>query len=243
MNHGVVIEEDSDIMGRLTVDASQVTTLDMELAHASLQINNARTDQIWVGTDEDAENISVTCKGEKIVIQDNRTGDKRRKDINIYMEIPYAMRFSDVNIQVDAGYVEISESLQADKMVLNAGAGEIDVDQLETGDFSVSVGAGQVYIGEGVFLGNVKMDCGVGEINMYGAQMEADADISCGMGAIEIELKGSTKKANYVLNCGLGSIEIDDKSYTALGREKRIDNNAEHTFKMNCGLGSISMWS
>lgn len=240
---GALREDDSSMTGLLSVSAYQVKQLDIELAHGYLVISQTDSNQVWVGADRGIEDVSATCKGEKIVVRDNRKGSERREDVGIYIELPErgSQWLENVTMQVDAGYVEIDDRLLAEHIQLNVDAGEIYAGRLEATDFSLSVGAGSVEIDEGIFSGKVKLDCGVGEIALSDISMYEDADISCGMGTIDLELADDVKHANYVLNCGLGTIEIDDETYSSLTHEKRIDNDAERTFTLNCGMGTISI--
>lgn len=233
-------EEEDGEQGLLTVSTDQIKQLDLDIAHGSLSITESNSDEIYVWTESDVNNIEVTCENDKIVIRDRRTGNKRREDADIYMEIPSTNQFQNVKIQVAAGCVDIENRLNAQKFTLNADAGEITAQMLTSNDFSASVGAGTIEVVEGAF-GSIKLDCGVGTIDLYGLNIESDAEISCGMGAVEVELQDDPQSFNYQLSCGLGEIEIRDNSYSALASEKRIDNGAGRTFTLNCGMGSITI--
>ena len=65
--------------------------------------------------------------------------------------------------------------------------------------------------------------------------MEAD----CGVGEIDINLKGQEEDYDYEVSCGVGDVKIGSHSYSALGNDKNIDNNADNTITLDCGVGQI----
>lgn len=232
---------DYGVAKMLNIDAEAVTQLDIQLLCGCLEIVEADSGQIWAGVDEGRQGISAVCENGRITIRDDREGSSRREDAYIYVAVPKRTEFEKISINIDAGSVQIDESLTAADMRLKAGAGEIYAQKLETGSFSASVGTGIIEIDEGIFQGNVSLDCGVGTLAVNDASINADMDVSCGMGTVELELADGSLDANYVLSCGMGSIDIGDKSYSALAHKKQIDNGAPHTFTLNCGMGTISV--
>ena len=52
---------------------------------------------------------------------------------------------------------------------------------------------------------------------------------------------GKESDYNYTLDCGIGSLELNGKSYSGLGREQNIDNQASKKIAMECGIGEIEL--
>lgn len=231
-----MIESEGEV-GLLAIDASAVSQLQIDLHHGSLSVEESDDSCIRVFADEAYDGISAVCESDKIIIQDNRSGRQGREDVMIYLEIPESIRFQTVEIRADAGVLETDCMLKADKLTVDADAGEILLSEVKADSFAASVGAGTVDIEDGVFE-TVNLECGVGTIEVE-ASITGDAQLECGMGTIDLELDGKAEDYNYVLNCGAGSIEIEGHDYTGLAKERRIENGASSTFKLNCGMGTI----
>lgn len=224
----------------LQVDADQVQRLDIDMRHGYLEVERSEDDQIYVSwSSKKADYVQAACESGKLVVRDTRQGSSARKDIEIYVSIPAKKQFDNVELKMDAGELEIDTPLSAGHMQLNADAGVITAEGLASDDLEASVGAGEIELSESSF-GKAALNCGVGTIDLEG-DIRSDARAECGMGTIDLDLEQDTGDYNYVLNCGMGSIDIGDESYSALAREKWIDNGAGVTFTLNCGMGEITI--
>lgn len=222
------------------VGADKVQGLEIDLRHGYLEVEESEDDHIYVSwSEKKADCIQAACNSGNLLIQDMRQGRDARKDVEIYVSIPKKKRFGQMKLQLDAGELELDVPLHADLMKLTADAGIITAEELTSDNLDVSVGAGGIEISDGSF-GKAKLNCGVGTIELEGS-IQSDARAECGMGTIDLDLDKDLDAYNYVLNCGVGSIEIGDSSYSALSKEKRIDNGADATFMLKCGMGTIAM--
>lgn len=226
-------------VGLLTIDASSIQDLSIELQHGSLEIEESDDNLIQVSMVQEYNGITANCEAGKIIIRDDRPGSSSREDAQIFLEIPEGMRFRNVNIQIDAGVLSQECGFEADKLTVNADAGEIMLSEVTAGVLSASVGAGAMDIEDGVF-DTATLNCGVGTMDMEGA-IRGDTKIDCGMGAVNLELADGPNSVNYALRCGAGSIEIGDNTYSGLARESKLNNGASATFTLNCGMGVISI--
>lgn len=226
-------------VGLLTIDASSIQDLSIELQHGSLEIEESDDNLIQVSMVQEYNGITANCEAGKIIIRDDRPGSSSREDAQIFLEIPEGMRFRNVNIQIDAGVLSQECGFEADKLTVNADAGEITLSEVTAGVLSASVGAGAMDIEDGVF-DTATLNCGVGTMDMEGA-IRGDTKIDCGMGAVNLELADGPNSVNYALRCGAGSIEIGDNTYSGLARESKLNNGASATFTLNCGMGVISI--
>lgn len=232
--------EGQDGDNALRVDADQVQQMELSLRHGYLEVERSEDSQIYVlWSSKNASDVRASCKSGKLVVQDTRTGNSARKDMEIYLSIPAGKQFDDVELQINAGEMEIDVPLEAGHMRLDADAGVITAEGLASDDLDVSVGAGTIEISDSSF-GKAALNCGVGTIELEGS-IRSDAKAECGMGTIDLDLDQDVDDYNYVLSCGMGGIEIGDESYSALAREKRIDNGADSTFTLNCGMGEITI--
>lgn len=224
----------------LRVDADQVRQMEVSLRHGYLEVERSEDSRIYVSwSSKKANDVQASCKSGKFIVRDTRKGTSARKDIEIYLSIPAKKQFDDVELQIDAGELEIDVPLEAGHMRLDADAGVISAEGLVSDDLDVSVGAGDIEISDSSF-GKAALNCGVGTIELDGS-IRSDAKAECGMGTIDLDLDQDVDHYNYILSCGMGGIEIGDESYSALAREKRIDNGADSTFTLNCGMGEITI--
>ena len=224
----------------LKVDADKVQVLEVDLRHGYLGVEESEDDQIYVLLDgKKADYVQASYESGRLLIQDTRQGKAARKDIEIYLSIPEKKKFNKMELQMDAGELDMDVPLSADRIQLNADAGVITAEELSSDELDVSVGTGEIDISDSSF-GKAALNCGVGIIDLEGS-IRSDARAECGMGTIDLDLNENLDAYNYILNCGMGSIEIGDSSYSALTREKRIQNGADATFMLNCGMGNITI--
>lgn len=224
-------------IGMLTVDASSIQDLSIELQHGYLSIEESDDNLIRVSVTESFDGLTAKCESGGIIIRDDRTGNHGREDAQVFLEIPDGMQFQNVNIQIDAGVMYQECGFQSEQLTVNADAGEITLSEVTADALSASVGAGVIDIEDSVF-DTASFNCGVGTMDIE-ADIRGDAQIDCGMGRVDLELEDGANSVNYVLYCGAGSIEIGDNTYSGLAKESRLNNGASATFSLNCGMGSI----
>lgn len=222
--------------GILTVDASGISSLDVNLQHGYLLVTDSEDSRIRVSVSE-SDDITAECVSGQIIIRDDRTGTSAREDASVYLEIPDGLWLDTVNIQLNAAYMEAECGFQVSDLVVHADAGEISLCDITADTFAASVGAGCMDIEDGEF-GSVQLNCGLGTIDIE-ADIKGDSQIECGMGAVDVELMYGPESVNYAVSCGAGSIEIGDHTYSGLSKKSRIENGAPATFTLKCGMGQI----
>lgn len=238
--YGDGADDFSGDMGIFAADASSIQKLVIDIRHGSLsieEIEEADDNRVIVSVDGPANGVKASCSSGTLTIQDERTGNKARKDACVYLEIPKGMQLESASIRVDAGVVDTEASFYAKDLSLDAGAGEIDLSDVTADTFAASVGAGNLDITDSSFQA-VKLDCGVGNMDID-ADITGNAKIKCGMGTVSLELAKGATSVNYELECGAGSIEIGDNLYTGLAKKSQLNNGAQSTFTVSCGMGQI----
>lgn len=233
------IDDDPGVQGVLSVEASSIQSMEIVLYHASLSIEESDSSQIHVSVEGQADGVTAKCESGKITIQDGRKGRKKRKEVQVYVEMPQGKQFKDILIQADAGVLESDCEFAAKNLTVNADAGDISISDVQADVFAVSVGTGIVEIDDGYFK-KVNMDCGVGTIDAN-IDIQSDSQVSCGMGTVDIELENGIDSVNYELSCGAGGISVGDRDYGGFSGGQRIDNGASATLVLECGMGQISI--
>lgn len=149
--------------------------------------------------------------------------------------------------------IYLPASFEADKVKIDAGAGNVSIDSLKTVRLDINAGVGDVY-GENIYADNVSLDGGVGEINLEYVELnDVDIDagvgnidiqgkitgrseIDAGVGNIDLEVTGSSDNYDLKVDKGVGEIYIDGDKYSKLDWNNRT---AEHSMDINGGVGNI----
>ncbi|MGB8455116.1 MAG: DUF4097 family beta strand repeat-containing protein [Anaerocolumna sp.] len=151
--------------------------------------------------------------------------------------------------------IYIPDDFVADKVELDAGAGNIDIEALSAEKFDIKAGAGNID-GSRIIADQVKLDGGVGEITLEDVKFtDADIDsgvgnvkiqgvlygknkIDCGVGEINLELMQSTDDFNLKVDKGLGSVYIDGEKFSDLNWD---NGAADNSLDINGGVGDIDI--
>ena len=169
------------------VDADAADAITLHIYHGELKIKKGEAGKIRAYAKGNAEGIMVSCAGGLLQVLDERTGDARRKDVSIVLEIPKKKRLASAEIKVDAGVVEIADKFTADTLAIVSDAAELTAEKLDAENFACTVNTGVIEIEDSKF-GNVKLDCKTGTADVA-AKITGDADILCSVGAVEVELE------------------------------------------------------
>lgn len=140
---------------------------------------------------------------------------------NSYVKIfvPKDYKFDEVDIDVGAGTLN-ADAIIADEMDINVGAGEADLT-----DFDVSY---------------LSMKSGAGSIKASGAVKDG-CDVDGGIGEVTLTLEGAETDFDYAITVGIGEVRIGDDSYSGLGHQKTVSNNAGKSIDVECGIGSVNV--
>lgn len=159
--------------------------------------------------------FSCEQKGKTLVIKDN--GFDASTPIELYL--PRKV-FEQVEVELGAGRMDIAD-LSADRLKIELGLGSLEAEHLEAiQELEVQVGAGR-------FWAN----------SCIGKKI----DLECGVGSIELTLAGKETDYDYTLECGIGNISYGNRMLSGLGKEKKIDNQAEWKINAECGMGQIDI--
>lgn len=153
--------------------------------------------------------------------------------------LPREVKLKRAEFNLGAGEMEV-EYLETDTMEINAGAANVVMENILTGGLEISVGAGAVEIEEGC-IGNLEVSVGMGEADIS-ADISGNIDGAVSMGALYMDVHGSKQEEhNYEVSCGMGEIQIGKSSYAGLNNIQEINNNAATTYTLDCSMGSIEI--
>jgi DUF4097 and DUF4098 domain-containing protein YvlB len=153
--------------------------------------------------------------------------------ITIY--IPEGFIAENVSLDAGAGNINIEE-LSTKKLDINAGAGNINGKNIIAQDVDLDGGVGEITF-ENVELWNADIDCGVGNIELEGA-LYGKSKIDCGVGEITLDLEGSTDDYHLKVEKGLGSIYINGDKYSNINMNNLT---ADNSLDIDGGVGDIEI--
>lgn len=153
--------------------------------------------------------------------------------ITIY--VPQDFIVDKVKLEAGAGNINI-EDIQTQELDLEAGVGDIFGKRIKADQVKMDGGVGDIYF-EDVNFNDIDIDSGVGDIEVQGF-LYGKNKIDCGVGDITLDLAQTVDDYNLKVNKGLGSIYVDGKKYSDINWN---NITAENTLKISGGIGDIEI--
>lgn len=225
---GIFNKENTTIIDKKELN-NLTSYLDINLKKSTLNIKKSNRLYVEVSSDD----IKVIEDGNKITIEDkskNNIFSFSKETVNLY--IPEDYKYDLININTGAGDMNI-EYLNTKKLVLDLGAGKTSIDTLYSDDTNIETGAGSLSISGGE-IGNANIDLGVGKIDIK-AKVYGKNKIESGIGSVKLSLIDNDYK--FTIDKGIGSISFNGdkiKSDSTIG-------TGENTIDINGGVGSITI--
>jgi len=215
------------------VDVSGIyKVLDIELESINIIIKDGKKFKI----ETDSDNITFREVGEKLLITEKKSSWLPKKPVDdLIIYVPNNYIFENILVENGAGRIEV-ESLKTNHLELELGAGKVNINELfvyNTTD--IDGGVGEIVIENGS-VNNLDFDMGVGSV-ILNLEITGDSEISSGVGEVTLGLVGTSD--NYCINVekGIGKIEID-------GEEIKSDTmygNGLNKLDLNGGIGNIKV--
>lgn len=124
-------------------------------------------------------------------------------------------------------------------VVMNVGAGNIEIEKLSGYDVDMNVAMGQIIVDE-LETASLTVEVGMGNADLKGS-VSQEVIVDCGMGQVTLELAGKGKDFNYNLDCGLGTLSVEDVYYiTGIG-DSYVNNNASMEMDISVGMGTVTV--
>ena len=198
---------------------------------------------------EDIKEEDISCYVENQVLH---ILDRRSASETVTV-VPVSIQTAEADIAIT-----VPEGFQPEKLSLDLGAGEMQVEGLETETLWVKAGAGSIildglcakqavefHIGTGEiraydFVGqNMMAKCGVGELYVNGSLI-GENNIDCGIGEVLCELSGKEEDYSYAVDCGIGEVVIGTEGYYGISKNSKT-GTGEDSFHVHCGIGSVKI--
>lgn len=209
----------------------EITNLDIEINYSKLEIKNGDTFKIECNN----EKIYTEKKGNKIEIKEKNNWFNKQETSNITIYIPENKIFERTEIEAGAGEINI-DKLQTNNLTFSIGAGKVQINELEVFEKAeIEGGAGKADIISGE-LHNLDLEMGLGELNLT-TKLIGNNVIEQGIGKLSINLTDNIENYKIRTSKGLGSITID-------GNEVQDGNtygNGENNIRIEGGMGAIEI--
>ena len=221
-----------ETMNMINFENSEVATLDIDVAFTNLIIKKgdfliAETNNKDINCKQNNQNLQIKEK------QNSLFSGNDKGDLVVY--IPENLEFEKVKINAGAGKIQI-ENLNTKNLYLELGAGETIIEKLDvTEECKIESGAGKVNILSGT-INELNLDMGVGKFEVTAAII-GNSKINAGIGELELNIQDN--KENYAIKAekGIGTIKIDGKEVS----DDVTYGNGKNTIKIDGGIGNINV--
>lgn len=210
----------------------EVKSLDIEIGAADVKFTHEGEDFV---VDCNLKNVKVNVRnGELRVIEKTRLF-KNYEGAAIYINIPYGYSFDEVDVEMGAGRLEISD-FSANELSLTLGAGETVITNVSSQrETNIEGGAGKITVSDCSF-GGLELDMGVGEMRFSGT-LPSSSDLNLGIGSVYINLLPDETEYTIEANKGIGDIHINGTPAANGGRY----GNGKNLVCINGGIGSVDV--
>lgn len=223
------IENLEEISTNLT--DSKIEDLRIETAYSNLKIVKGNA----IKVESNSNDISCVQKDNSLIIREKNSWFFNKNASELVIAIPEEMIFDKVKIEAGAGEVFI-ENIKTKELAFEMGAGKVEIQNLYvSGNAKIDGGAGRLDILSGE-INNLNLDMGVGKCEIT-SKLTGRNDIDAGVGKLDINLTDEIKNYEMKVNKGIGSIRINKKEVS----DGTQYGNGETYIKIDGGVGSIDI--
>lgn len=224
-----------------------VTEMTFDIGNCEIDVIEADTEDVTVIYSNLSGRLSDHYENGKLSIDyDSNISDfisnlfvGSNKNGKITITIPKDVCFERVVLNVGAAEADIN-GLCAKQLQISVGAGDVSVTNVcATEKAKLEVGAGE-FTAENAELRNTSLECGVGSMEIDGL-LEGKSSIDCGIGSVEVVIRADESNYKGSLDCGIGKVVFGSTTIDGIGSEKVITADAEHSIDVDCGIGEVKV--
>lgn len=209
---------------------TKINSLDIDIAFTNLIVKKGTSLQMKTNQ----KNIYFEQNNQTLQIKEkNHQWFSKYNKGSLVVYVPDDLAFENIKINAGAGKIQI-ENINTKKLSLMLGAGETTIDKLMVTDkCKIESGAGKVSILSGN-INQFDLEVGIGDFEAT-ALVTGNSKINAGIGNLKLTLRGSRENYQIQAEKGIGTIKIGDKNV--------VDNysygNGDNLIKLNGGIGNI----
>ena len=226
-----IVTEDLKV---ISSEVKEVSTLKLELAFTNLQIKTGDSFKVETNNSKITftnDNGSVKIKEEKYNWSENHDN---ASELIIY--IPEDMiALDETQIETGAGNINI-EKLNTQKLELELGAGDVKIANLiVTEEAKIDGGVGRTEL-KSCEINNLKANLGMGEF-VFSGKLTGKNEVDSGVGTINIDLSDSSENYTIDVDKGIGVVTLDGKKLEM----DRVYGTGKNYLEIDGGVGEIKI--
>lgn len=234
----LTLENENTISKDDVIDIESVQNLDVDSGIGEFYIEPS--DEFRVVAQNVSEKYECRVENGTLKVSNKTKGKIKFNDSNtpkVTIYVPKSFYFYSAELNLGAGETNIS-SLRADKIDIDCGAGELNIDYIEAREeISIDGGVGEFTIRDSV-LNNLDFEAGVGESHIT-SKLTGKCEIDTGVGQTSINLIDfDESNGKIVTNKGIGEIRVNGNSAKS---EDSFGNGNDNIIKISGGVGEIKL--
>ena len=223
-------EELSGQPGKLNIEAAGISVRVMETEEKKIQVEGKNSEKVQCYVEDDT--LYVKARGREELLKDEASLGV------VYLYLPSGMQFEEAAIDLGAGEVNM-DVLNTGRLDCSVGAGSLNITRPQADTVYLDLGMGEINLYEAT-LKDVELDVGMGAAYLDGS-ITGDVPGACGMGSLTMALAGAEEEHNYKVRTSMGSVSIGEDMGDAAGNWD-IDHGADSNFDLSCTMGSIEIY-
>lgn len=209
-----------------------VSSLSVDLNAAKLKIMTG--DKFSVESNHKYISVSVN-NGNLRIDETKEPFSVNSEGVTVILSVPEGFVFDDARIETGAAEVDV-DTLSADVLKLNLGAGEVNIKNLTANSRAgIDGGAGELTI-EGGLLRNLDIEMGVGELNLT-SRIEGESSLDYGVGETNVTLLGTREDYKIKIDKGIGEAKLEGENM----RDDSVYGDGENYIDIDGGVGEINI--
>ena len=226
-----IVTEDLKVISN---EVKEISTLKLDLAFTNLEIKVGDSFKVETNNSKITftnNNASVKIKEEKYNWSIN---NDNASELIIY--IPEDMiALDETKIETGAGNINI-ERLNTQCLYLELGAGDVKIANLTvTEEAKIDGGVGRTEL-ESCKINNLKANLGMGEF-VFSGKLTGKNEVDSGVGAINIDLLDSSENYTIDVSKGIGAVTLDGQKLEM----DRVYGTGENYLDVDGGIGEIKI--
>ena len=234
---GLIKSSDNQMLEDLKVisnETKEVSTLKIELACTNLEIKTGSSFKVETNN----PNINYAEENGSVKIKEKDLNWFKQNDVtsDLIIYIPEDMILIDeTKIEAGAGRINI-EKVNTQGLYLELGAGDVHIENvIATGESKIDGGLGKTEL-LSCEINNLKANLGMGEF-VFSGKLTGKSKINSGIGAINIDFMDSKENYTISVSKGIGNVTLDGQKLEM----DRMYGTGENYLDVDGGVGEIKI--
>lgn len=211
-------------------DFEDIKIIDIDLSSTKLTIKNGN----YFRVETNNKYIECSQTNNKLTIKETKNNwlSNGNGEIIVYIND----NLDKLELETGAGNINV-DNVNINEFDLEIGAGKVDIQNLNVfNKLNIDGGAGEVTIKEGT-INNLDLDMGVGKVTIT-SKLIGSSDIDAGIGELNIKLLEKIENYKIKIEKGLGKVKINNNEV-----KNGIHGEGINLIEIDGGIGSINISS